>query len=419
MARRRRLLVGAFRALVFFERQPTETRFLQDLFAAVAYTSAVLAIIAYVFGMPVSGLLAASGVIAIVLGLALQSTLGDLFSGFVLNLSKPYHVGDWITLDRWLTGQVVEANWRATHILTLDNDLAIVPNSLITKTMLVNASNPNKAHGVTIVVRLEPSLAPSQGCAILEMALLSCNEILRQLPPAVTVRSLDAAALECEVQFFVSDYEKIIEARNEVFDLVYRHCTAAGIKLAPPPGMLLTQPPHVVRSEPKDAARQLLNHLTIFASLSEEERDALAMKMRRRSFKAGDILIEPGTVTQALSIVTSGALVAIVDEGNGEGEVLRFSPGDFFGMAGVLTGEPIPLRVQALTKAVVFEIGRDDLAPVLKEHPGIAAELAQIVALRTKIGRQRLERQLRHDDDDDEGFGARFAERMKALLGIE
>src|ERR1700759_3024590 len=56
------LLVGVFRALVSFERQPTETRFLQDLFAGVAYTSAVLAIIAYVFGMPVSGLLAASGV---------------------------------------------------------------------------------------------------------------------------------------------------------------------------------------------------------------------------------------------------------------------------------------------------------------------------------------------------------------------
>jgi small-conductance mechanosensitive channel len=229
------LLVGVFRALVFFERQPTETRFLQDLFAGIAYTSAVLAIIAYVFGMPISGLLAASGVIAIVLGLALQSTLGDLFSGFVLNISKPYHVGDWITLDRGLTGQVVEANWRATHILTLDNDLAIVPNSLITKTMVINASNPNKAHGVTIVIRLEPSVAPSEGCAVLETALLSCNEILRAPPPAVTVRALDAVALECEVQFFVARYETIIEARNEVFDLVYRHCTAAAIRLAPRP----------------------------------------------------------------------------------------------------------------------------------------------------------------------------------------
>jgi CRP-like cAMP-binding protein len=131
----------------------------------------------------------------------------------------------------------------------------------------------------------------------------------------------------------------------------------------------------VVRPEPKDAARQLLNHLAIFAPLSDEERSGLASRMRRRSYKAGDILIEPGTVTRELSILTSGALVAMVDEGNGEGEVLRFSPGDFFGMAGVLANEPIPLKVQALTKAVVYEIAKDDLAPVLQEHPAIAAEL--------------------------------------------
>lgn len=65
------LLVGFFRAMVFLERQPSETRFLQDLFAGIVYVCAVLAIISYVFDIPIQGLLAASGVVAIVLGLAL------------------------------------------------------------------------------------------------------------------------------------------------------------------------------------------------------------------------------------------------------------------------------------------------------------------------------------------------------------
>ncbi len=143
---------GFLRALLVFKRKSVETRFLQDLFAAFAYVGAVLGIVAYVLDIPVSGLLAASGVIAIVLGLALQSTLGDMFSGVVLNLAKPFLPGDWVILDGGIEGRVVETNWRATQILTLMNDLAIVPNSIIAKTRLVNAS--------------EPSEAPLSGCCL-------------------------------------------------------------------------------------------------------------------------------------------------------------------------------------------------------------------------------------------------------------
>ncbi len=120
------LFAGFFRAMLVLKRQPRETRFLQDLSVRVIYVAAGLAIVANVFGMPVGGLLAASGVIAIVLGLALQSTLGDVFSGIVLNLAKPYHPGDWIILDGGTQGCVVETDRRATHILTPDNDLAII-----------------------------------------------------------------------------------------------------------------------------------------------------------------------------------------------------------------------------------------------------------------------------------------------------
>jgi small-conductance mechanosensitive channel len=117
------LLSGFSRAILIYKRQPRETILLQDLLSGVIYVGAVLAIVAYVFNIAVNGVLAASGVIAIVLGLALQSTLGDVFSGIVLNLAKPYHPGDWVILDGGLQGRVIETNWRATQILTYANDL--------------------------------------------------------------------------------------------------------------------------------------------------------------------------------------------------------------------------------------------------------------------------------------------------------
>jgi small-conductance mechanosensitive channel len=148
------LFAGLVRAVLVFKRQPKETRFLQDLCAGVIYVGGVLGIVAYVLDMPISGLLAASGVVAIVLGLAMQSTLGDVFSGIVLNLAKPYRPGDWVILDGGLEGRVVETDWRGTQLLTLSADLATIPNSVISKAKLVNASQPTEAHGVFIKVRL-------------------------------------------------------------------------------------------------------------------------------------------------------------------------------------------------------------------------------------------------------------------------
>jgi len=408
------LLVNFLRGIVFLESRPSETRFVQDLFAGVVYIGAGLAIISYVFGMPVRGLLAASGVIAIVLGLALQSTLGDVFSGIVVNISKPFHAGDWITVDGRLEGQVVETNWRATQILTTGNDLAIIPNSTIAKATLVNETNPAKAHGIAIVVRLEPTMTPSRGCAVLETALLSCNRILRTPAPSVSVKALDGAALVCELQFFVANIEAGPVARNEVFDLIFRHCASAGFRLAPPPEHPFSVAAPRPRRDVADQAQSLVHHLPLFASLTEEERVALAANMQRRTYRAGDVLIKSGTVSEVLYIVASGALVALQRRGDTETEVVRLSPGDCFGEAGVLTGSPTLFTVKALTIATVFEIRNNDLAPILKERPGVAADLGQILARQTAVRQAHIdpgEQQSR-----SENLAGRIAESIREFF---
>jgi len=411
------LLTGFFRAVLAYKRQPRETRLLRDLVAGFIYVCAVMAIIANVFDTQVSGLLAASGVIAIVLGLALQSTLGDVFSGIVLNLAKPYHPGDWVVLDNHLQGRIIETNWRATQILTDNNDLAIVPNSVIAKATLVNASTPTKAHGLKVVIRLDPAVAPSRGCATLGTALLSCNRILRTPAPTVTVRTLDAVALECELQFFVQEFDQGPLAQNEVFDLVFRHSASNGIRLAPPPGSAFSLPPMATRPGIADLPRRLLDQASIFAPLSDDERIALAPKMTRRTYKTGDVVVVQGSVAQALGILSSGVLVALQGHGKEKREVMRLAPGDCFGQGGVLTGAAAMFDVRALTKTTVYEIGKDDLAGILKDRPAITAELGQIMARREAVGNARLEGPAIPSKRGG-SLAARLAGRVKDLFGL-
>jgi hypothetical protein len=83
----------------------------------------------------------------------------------------------------------------ATHILTGYQDVAIIPNSVIAKSKLVNCSAPNKIHGASIHVRLEPSLTPAAGCNLLMEVLLSSSHVLRVPEPSVTVKDNALAPL--------------------------------------------------------------------------------------------------------------------------------------------------------------------------------------------------------------------------------
>src|SRR3954471_23898636 len=225
-------LVSVVRVFVVIERRPREGKLIQDLLAAVIYLAAVFAIISYVFDLPIQGLLATSGVIAIILGLALQSSLGDLFSGIVLSVSRPYRPGDWISIDGGTDGRVIEMNWRATHVLTARRDLAIVPNSTIAKSKIVNVSSPSGIHGVTVTIRLDAKTPPATSAEILRHAILNTRLILETPAPLVGIKSISADGIEFDLSFFVEELAHSTRAQNELFDWIYRHLAAAGIEWA-------------------------------------------------------------------------------------------------------------------------------------------------------------------------------------------
>src|SRR5262245_54773156 len=209
-------LIGVVRVFLIFERQPREGRLLQDLVVGVIYVGAVLSVVAYVFNAPVGTLIATSGAVAIVLGLALQSTLSDVFSGIALNLARPYRVGDWLVLGNDIEGRVVETNWRATHLLTGANDLVIVPNSDLAKARLTNLGSPERSRGVTLMVRFRPTTVPSAIADVMRSVLLSSNSILAEPEPTVQIVSLNGSAVELELSFRVADLAVVGKAKSEI-----------------------------------------------------------------------------------------------------------------------------------------------------------------------------------------------------------
>jgi small-conductance mechanosensitive channel/CRP-like cAMP-binding protein len=382
------MLVGFVRVFLIFERKPREGRLLQDLIVGVIYMGAALSVIADVFGVPIGTLLATSGVFAIILGLALQSTLNDLFSGIALNLGRPYSVGDWVVLDDGVQGRVIETNWRATNLLNGTNDLIVIPNSALAKARLTNLSSPDENHGVSITVRMEPSVGPRQLADIMRNVLLSSNSILKIPAPSVSIDALDSQAVQLGLSFSVKDISMTAAAKNEIFDLIYRHTKSSGYKMAAPVGATVAVVTEAAVDKEKGQKNatplSLLRNLSLFTPLTEDEKEVLAGQMTRRTYRKDAVIAAQDARLTALMIVRTGVVSISRDEGGRQIELTRLAPGDYFGEGGVLMGAAEVGSIRALTFVVTYEVSEEHLAPLLHDRPLIAEELAQIMSRRVE-----------------------------------
>jgi len=115
---------------------------LSKLFLVLVGSAIVLAA---VWGADLAGLATGLGVSSIVIGLALQDTLGSVMSGIALLLERPFSVGDWLRIGD-MEGQVIDINWRSVRLLTLERQVIIVPHQFIGKEIIRNYSQPERIY---------------------------------------------------------------------------------------------------------------------------------------------------------------------------------------------------------------------------------------------------------------------------------
>ena len=222
------------RFLFPFDSQPRRRKILSDLVAGLIYLGAIFGILKFAFHQPIEGLLATSGIVAVVLGLALQSTLADLFSGIAINIEDPFRAGDWISVDGANEGQVIEINWRATRIRDRNGDTLVIPNSQIAKSRVTNHSLPERAHPSSISIDIEADQPADEVGKILISAAREAKHVLSVPPPDVTVQAIRGRTASYCVSFYVADYADIPSAQAESLKQVLSRIANAGLRLARP-----------------------------------------------------------------------------------------------------------------------------------------------------------------------------------------
>jgi len=366
--------------LVLVARSGHTGRLLQDVLGAVIFLVAIVAAAAYVLQLPVKGLLATSGVMAIVIGLALQSTLSDVFSGIVLNTTRPYQIGDSISIDG-TEGKVIEIDWRATRLLTGNGSMAVIPNSVAAKAKLLNFSQPSDVHGVSITVVVPAKVRPRRVLDALEKTLQGTRTLLITPAPKATVKSSSLESVEYEASGFVSSMSQKTEVRNHMFDLAHRHLEAAGVVWNSD-----TQPGQMWNRQ-----RALLEDVRIFRSLSNEEKDNLSQRMTAVEYLADQVILGVGDSSDYLLVIGTGVVSVGIRDGDKQLEAGRMGPGEVLGVEGLLEADDSTAEFHTLTSCILYRIDKDEVRSCLEQRTEVKTALLKLQRIRQQTRQSLLE----------------------------
>jgi small-conductance mechanosensitive channel len=213
---------------------PHARRLFADLASALIYVLAIVGIMDTVFKEPLSGVLATSGILAIVLGLALQNTLADVFSGLAINIEQPFGAGDWIGIGESVEGQIMEINWRATRIKTGTNDVTVIPNSVLAKAIVTNHSRSGDPYQCVLRVSASHLVSPDRVIAALQAAAAATRHITRGSTAQALARGFSDASINYEVTFSVDHYLQAPFAQSDVISRVVESFRAQNIAIGVP-----------------------------------------------------------------------------------------------------------------------------------------------------------------------------------------
>jgi CRP-like cAMP-binding protein len=411
------LALAVINALVLLTINPLRVDRTPERFPAIVQDAIVVALFALIATFVLrEKFLTTSAVGAVVVGFALQDTLGNMFSGLAIQVEKPFRVGHWISAGDW-EGTVTEVTWRATKLRTRFGNLVVVPNSEISKQAITNYSEPISP--TRLFVQVGVSYATSPG--VVRRAVLDSLRkeplVLQSPDPQVLLHDFGDSALIYRVYFWIRDFSFDEVAYDRVRCAIYYTFQRHRIEI-PYPIQIEMSRDEVVEPETTrtDRIARALEPVELFASLDGAMRRQLATMCREALYGPGQLVVSEGDVgSSAFAIVSGNAHVTLAGV---PGVVAELGPGQYFGEMSLLTGEKRTATVTAVDDCRLIEITADAFRAFVLNNAAVLENLSSEVARRRAASAQArhgAERSL----SAPESAGSLLARVRRFLLGAD
>ena len=343
-------------------------------------------------GFSFTGFITASGATAIVLGIALQTVIQDLFSGLSINLDGSYSLGDWLTIytDQMpepVYGRVTHMTWRSTFLALDDGRRLMVPNHIVTANPVMNHSRPADAKRLSVEVGLDARMPADR---VLDMLLGEAFKaarkpgLARTPEPSVILTRLTEDAMFYEVRFyFYPDQIEPALAKSVVLAAV-QDVILQNRMPQPVTQIEIAQAPDLELALGEAEIRGALHHASLFSHvLNEEQSRELASLCRPVDFARGANLMVQGETAASMFIILEGAArVSVLGQNNDPREVAVLATGDVVGEMSLMTGAPRNATVTALTRVRVLEITKAPIEALLGRSQELLQRFSHVLAKR-------------------------------------
>src|SRR3989440_4276967 len=367
--------------LLFRKRKGYEApSLMRDIFSLVLYVTSLAVILKQHFeSLSFGALLSGSALLGIILGLALQDTLGNLFSGISLHADKPFQVGDVLTVGKW-TGVVMSITWRAVKIKTFSNHIVLVSNSSIAKESIeVCPRDGQNARIVNFSTVYTDS--PVKVIHVVREAIRECENVLRYMTPVVRIRNLGDSVVEWEVKYWLSDYARHNDTDALIRQRIWYAFRRNSLDFGFPVRTIYMEQAARQDGEGRttETFAELLSDVDIFSPLSSDELNTLALNVRGHVFAPGETIIRAGDSGSSMFVVHRGSVDVRVDSNGTPRTIKRLGEGDFFGEMALFTGEPRTANVVAAEETEVLEIGHDAMKGLFDTNPDLVEALSHTI----------------------------------------
>ncbi|ESQ12014.1 MAG: mechanosensitive ion channel [Thiohalocapsa sp. PB-PSB1] len=338
-----------------------------------------LAVFLWQQGYSFAGVWVSTGVAAGVLGLALQKTLGDLFSGIALGLERPFRLGDWIELKDGTVGQVTDLNWRATRLRGWDNATHVIPNSSLASQSIRNLHGDDHLYAPWYFIQIPADVDPRFANALLLQAAMRCESVLNF--PNPIVRLADASSLPYSYMVWVhlKNYPAMFRGREELYREIHRGLREAGIEVAPQVHEMRTRRASTIDSG-LPTISLALKGLDFAGNLTDEEIAQLAARSQYRYFDTGHVILGETATSDAFYLIAGGLVDARIRLPNGKLKVVEtLVPGKYFGITEMLVTEPSLLEFVANTDVTLIRIDLDCVTDIISARPELAEILSAVI----------------------------------------
>ncbi len=368
---------------------------LHDLVVGASYLLACLWLM-HRAGVNLASIVATSAVATAVIGLSLQSTLGNVIGGLSLQADDSINEGDWIEMPDKVQGVVRQIRWRHTVVETRDWDTLLIPNNqLLTQTIKILGKRIDepRQHRMWVYFQVDFRFSPTRVVHVVEEALQSAPlaNVASLPPPNVICADLakdfrDSVALYA-VRYWLTDLAKDDPTSSAVRERVYAALRRAEIPLAVPAATLFLnheEPERDMEKRHREVKRvaTALSEVSLFCNLSESELQQLADSVRVVTFSPHELITRQGAEANWLYVLTKGEAEVRITSGARSRKVNALAAPSYFGEMALVSGAPREATVVATTEVECIRVGRRDFQQLLDNRPEFAADIAAAIAER-------------------------------------